>query len=169
MKQMRAITVVLATLVVVATVSGLVRATPSTAMGMFVGEPATFDPFTVNRHSGADGGSSFPWEVVVEAMRGVTIATQTITFAPGAQSGWHSHPGPVFISVSVGTMTFYEADCTATVRMAGEGFLDTGSHPHLARNESNATAINVVTYFAPPHTSKSQLRHDELQPLNCPL
>jgi len=59
----------------------------------------------------------------VEAKQGLKIATQTITFQPGGQSGWHTHPGPVFISVKERTMTFYDENCNATVRMAGEGFL----------------------------------------------
>jgi quercetin dioxygenase-like cupin family protein len=132
-----------------------------------IGPPADFGPFKVNRHAKEDLSS--PWQVVVEAMRGLTIATQTITFDPGAQSTWHTHPGPVFISVKEGTMTFYEEDCTATVRTAGEGFVDIGARPHLAKNESNSLAINVVTYFAPPGTTAAQLRHTEPQPPTCPL
>jgi hypothetical protein len=42
------------------------------------------------------------WEVEVEARPGLDVATQTITFQPGGHSGWHSHPGPVFISVPPG-------------------------------------------------------------------
>lgn len=153
---------------VMAILAGLAQATPSLGTSSsLVGPPAIFSPFTVNRHR--MNGPSTRWEVVVEAAHGLTIATQTITFAAGGQSGWHSHPGPVFISVKEGTMTFYEQDCTATVRTAGEGFLDTGSHPHLARNESGAPATNVVTYFAPPHTPSTGLRIDQPQPLNCPL
>jgi len=112
------------------------------------------------------GGSSSPWEVVVEAMRGLTISTQTITFDSGA---WHTHPGPMFISVEESTMTFYEEDCTATVRTAGEGFVDISSHPHLAKTESNAVAINAVTYFVPPGTMAAQLRRNEPRPPNCPI
>jgi hypothetical protein len=77
------------------------------------------------------------------------------------------HPGPVFIQVVSGTMTFYESDdptCSPTVRTAGQGFLDYGDHPHLARNESASVAQNVVTYFAPPGVP---LRIDAPNPGNC--
>jgi quercetin dioxygenase-like cupin family protein len=50
------------------------------------------------------------WKVKAEAEPALDIATQMITFEPGGQSGWHTHPGPVFISVIEGTMTFYEGD-----------------------------------------------------------
>jgi quercetin dioxygenase-like cupin family protein len=153
-----------AALMLTVVLAGLARATTSSGTtSSLVGPPATFSPFKVKRQGIND------WEVEVEAKQGLAIATQTITFAPGGQSGWHSHPGPVFISVREGTMTFYEEDCSATVRTAGEGFLDTGSHPHLARNESGAPATNVVTYFAPPHTPSTGLRIDRPQPLTCPL
>jgi len=81
------------------------------------------------------------------------IAVQTIVFQPGGQSGWHSHPGPVFIQVVSGTMTFYEStdrQCRPIVRTAGQGYLDVGEYAHIARNETSSPATNVVTYFAPP-------------------
>jgi quercetin dioxygenase-like cupin family protein len=153
-----------AALMVMVVLTGLARATPSSGTSSsLVGPPATFSAFKVKR-DGIDG-----WKVDVDAKQGLTVATQTITFAPGAQSGWHSHPGPVFISVKEGTMTFYEEDCTSIVRTAGEGFLDVGSHAHLARNESGAPATNIVTYFAPPHTPSTGLRIDQPQPQNCAL
>jgi quercetin dioxygenase-like cupin family protein len=140
---------------------GLAWATPgSGSTSSLVGPPATFDPFKVKRKSLND-----EWELEIEARRGVAVATQTITFPPGAYSGWHSHPGPVFINVKEGTVTFYEHDCSVRVVGAGEGFLDVGDHPHFARNEGSVTATNVVTYFIPPHTTT--LRKDEPQPLPC--
>jgi hypothetical protein len=107
------------------------------------------------------------WKVDIKAKPDFDIAVQTIEFPAGAHSGWHSHPGPVFISVVEGTMTFYESDdpnCEPTVRSAGEGYLDVGDHAHIARNESGAKAKNVVVYFAPPGAA---LRVDQPDPGNC--
>jgi hypothetical protein len=107
------------------------------------------------------------WQMEIKAKPAFDIAVQTITFQPGGQSGWHSHPGPVFIQVVSGTMTFYDSNdptCTPIVRTAGQGFLDYGDHAHLARNESALVAQNVVTYFAPPGVP---LRVDEANPGNC--
>ncbi len=125
---------------------------------------ATFaGPFKVMRK--ADDG----WKVALDAKAGLDVATQVITFQAGGQSGWHSHPGPVLISVVAGTMTFYEGndpDCTPIVRSAGEGYVDTGDHAHIARNETSEPAMNVVTYLVPPGTT---LRRDEPAPGNCPF
>ena len=125
---------------------------------------ATFQgPLHVSRE-GVQG-----WEVELEAKPGLDVSTQTILFQPGGHSGWHSHPGPVLISVVSGTMTFYEADdpdCAPIVRVAGQGYVDTGRHAHIARNETSAPAMNVVTYLAPPG---APLRRDEPDPGHCPF
>ncbi len=109
------------------------------------------------------------WQVEVKAKPAVDIAVQSIVFQPGGQSGWHRHPGPVFIQVVSGTMTFYASDdptCTPIVRTAGQGYLDAGEHAHIARNEATQPAQNVVTYFAPPGAA---LRIDAPLPGNCPF
>lgn len=107
------------------------------------------------------------WEIEVEAEPALDLAVQSIVFQAGGQSGWHRHPGPVFIQVVSGTMTFYESDdptCTPIVRTAGQGYLDLGEHAHIARNETATPAQNVVTYLAPPGAA---LRIDAPNPGNC--
>jgi hypothetical protein len=109
------------------------------------------------------------WHMEIKAKPAFDIAVQSILFQPGSQSGWHRHPGPVFIQVVSGTMTFYESDdptCTPIVKTAGQGFLDAGDDAHIARNETALPATNVVTYFAPPGAA---LRIDAPNPGNCPF
>ncbi|MFN2571713.1 MAG: cupin domain-containing protein [Gemmatimonadales bacterium] len=128
---------------------------------------ATFaDPsdqtFKVKRISG-------DWHAEVKATPSLDIAVQRIVFQPGGQSGWHRHPGPVFIEVVSGTMTFYMSDdptCAPMVRTAGQGYLDVGAHPHIARNESSAPAENIVVYMAPQGAT---LRIDAADPGTCPF
>ncbi len=118
--------------------------------------------FTVKR-------TSSDWRVAVKAKPNLDMAVQDIMFAPGGQSGWHRHPGPVFILVKAGTMTFYRADdpsCTPIVRTAGQGYLDDGLG-HIARNESSEPAENIVVYLAPQDAA---LRIDiPTAPGNCPF
>ena len=86
-----------------------------------------------------------------EAKSAVDIVVRNHDYAVGGSTGWHTHPGPVFITVVEGTLTFYEVDdptCTGKVLTAGEGYLDTG-HGHLARNESGAPAKDVTVIIAP--------------------
>jgi hypothetical protein len=134
----------------------------STLLGRATFSDPADETFKVKRITG-------DWHVEIKAKPAFDIAVQNIVFEPGGYSGWHSHPGPVFIQVVKGTMTFYESDdpkCTAIVRTAGQGYLDKGDHAHIARNETTAKAENVVTYFAPPGAA---LRIDQPSPGNCPF
>lgn len=144
--------------------AGFASATPSSGSSSMLLARGTFaGSFQVRR----EATSPAVWAAEVGATPGLDVATQVITFQPGGHSGWHSHPGPVFITVVSGTMTFYESDdpaCRPIIRTAGQGYLDTGEHAHLARNETGAPATNLVTYFAPPGGA---LRIDQPEPGNC--
>ena len=107
------------------------------------------------------------WHMQIKSKPAFDIAVQSINFPAGSASGWHTHPGPVFIQVVSGTMTFYQSDdptCSPQVRTVGQGFLDLGEHPHIAVNETNAPAQNIVTYFAPPGAT---LKFMAAKPPNC--
>jgi len=87
-----------------------------------------------------------------------------------SSTGWHQHPGPVFITVTQGTLTFYEADdpsCTPHVVSALPGFehayVDDG-HGHIARNESGQVATDVSVIVAPVNLP---FRTDIAPPGNC--
>lgn len=88
--------------------------------------------------------------------------------AVGGQSGWHTHPGPSLIIVTLGEITAYEGDdpnCTPTRYRAGEGFVDPGDgHVHLLRNESGAAAETVAVQFLPKDATR---RLDAPAPGNC--
>lgn len=79
------------------------------------------------------------------------IVVQMHDFAPGASTGWHQHPGPIFLTVTKGTITFYERDdptCSPHVVTAGHGYVDTGEG-HFGRNETNEPAQDVAVAIAP--------------------
>ena len=68
----------------------------------------------------------------------VDVVTQSISIAPGGTTGWHSHPGPVFVTIKSGEMTIYYAGdgCRGTKYGPGQTFLDRGDEfVHTARNE----------------------------------
>ena len=135
----------------------------STLLGRATFGDPTAGPFEILRTAGVH------WYIDVKSESDFDLAVQSILFDPGGQSGWHSHPGPVFIQVVLGTITFYEGDdptCTPIVRTAGQSYLDRGDHPHIARNETDMHAQTLVTYFAPRGAA---LRIDEPNPGNCPF
>ena len=72
-------------------------------------------------------------------------------YLPHSSTGWHSHPGPVFISVTKGTLTFYEYDdptCSAKVVDAKHGYVDTG-RGHIGLNETDEIAQDISVIVAP--------------------
>jgi len=93
-------------------------------------------------------------EFLAESKKPVDIVVRTHDYAPGSSTGWHSHPGPVFITILEGKVTFYELDdpsCTPKVVSKGEGYVDTG-RGHIGRNETGAPAKDVTVFIAPVGT-----------------
>jgi hypothetical protein len=90
-------------------------------------------------------------DLKLEAKNPLDVVVRTHDYAIGSSTGWHTHPGPVLITVIQGEVTFYDYDdptCTPTVVSAGQGYVDTG-HGHIGRNESGQPAKDVTVIFAP--------------------
>jgi quercetin dioxygenase-like cupin family protein len=89
--------------------------------------------------------------------------------AVGGQSGWHTHPGPSLVTVTVGEIAVYESTrglCERKVYRAGDGSIDLGSgHLHLIRNETALPAETVAVQFLPTGAPR---RIDAAKPFNCP-
>ena len=87
--------------------------------------------------------------------------------AGGGTSGWHTHPGPSLITVTLGAILAYDAAlCTPTRYEVGDTFVDEGGdHVHLLRNESaTAAAETIAIQFVPAGATR---RIDAPQPNNC--
>jgi quercetin dioxygenase-like cupin family protein len=67
-------------------------------------------------------------------------------FAPGAESGRHSHPGEELAYVLEGTLTVEVDGKPATTKKAGEGFLIPAGTVHNAKNASSGTVKVLATY-----------------------
>ena len=71
-------------------------------------------------------------------------------YAPHSTTGWHVHPGPVFITVTKGELTYYELDdpCTPHVVTPGQGFVDSGGG-HVVMNTTDQPAQDISVITAP--------------------
>ena len=141
MKKMIGLSVLLVFAALVATMvaSPAVGVTPT-----LIGR-GTYDSFKVK----SDPHSLVDFEA--RAKSPVDLVVRTHDYAVGGSTGWHTHPGPVFITVTQGTVTFYEHDdpvCTPTIVSAGQGYVDTG-RGHIGRNESGLPAKDVTVILAP--------------------
>ena len=84
----------------------------------------------------------------------VDVATQQVVIAEGGSTGWHSHPGPVLVTVKSGGLRLIYADdlsCAGTVYEAGDSFIDRGDAiTHIAKNESSTDPVELwATYLVP--------------------
>jgi quercetin dioxygenase-like cupin family protein len=139
-------------------VLGVASATPG------AGASAT----TLGRGTLAAGDKIKTDQVKLNVRDDVDVVTQTITITPGGHTGWHSHPGPVIVTITAGTMSFYDGDdptCSRVAFNAGDTFIDQGrGHVHIARNEGSTNLVLYATYLLPVG---APLRTDEPAPGNC--
>lgn len=108
------------------------------------------------------------WDLKLTTKDTSDIYVTRNAIAVGGESGWHTHPGPSLITVTVGAVTVYEAHdplCSPKVVHAGEGSIDIGSgHVHMIRNETGAPAETVAVQFLPQGATR---RIDADAPSNC--
>src|SRR5262249_46648508 len=81
------------------------------------------------------------WQLITRIRGDSDLYVNQLTFAAGAQAGWHTHPGPSLVTVIEGTLTVYHDDCTFETFMAGQTFTDVGCGDiHNVVNETGAEA-----------------------------
>ena len=69
--------------------------------------------------------------------------------APGGHTGWHSHPGPVFVLVQAGTATVYDTDFAKAVYPAGTGFVEKPGHADIVVNEGDIDLEFIAVFLVP--------------------
>ena len=132
-------------LVALAAFVGITRAEPPSGVTPTVLARGTYDGFNVR---------SDPHGTIADfrahSTAPIDIIVRQHDYAPHSTTGWHTHPGPVFITVTKGQLTFYEVDdpCTPHVVTAGHGFVDTGNG-HVVMNQTDQPAQDISVITAP--------------------
>ena len=94
---------------------------------------------------------NLPQQIKFQTAGDVRVFTQTLNIQIGGSTGWHSHPGPVLVTVVHGTFRFQESDCTFVDYTTGQTVLDSGGgHVHIGRNVGADVLALSVTYLIPP-------------------
>jgi quercetin dioxygenase-like cupin family protein len=141
-------------------------ATPTAGVTTTILATATFDQFQIRAHS----READHWRALIKTHGRSDAYVVDNKFAPGATTGWHSHPGPSLILVVAGAVTDYVGDdpaCTPHVYAAGAGFVDPGgTDVHLLRNETSAPAETIAVQLLPGGADR---RIDAPAPGNCPF
>ena len=98
--------------------------------------------------------------------------TERMVIEPGGTTGWHTHPGPVLVTVKSGELTLVYADdatCEGRTYRAGESFVDRGDETvHTALNRGASKVELWATYLVPGQRGKPA-RIDAPNPGNCPF
>ena len=87
------------------------------------------------------------------APRGTDMFVQHVRLGPNVAVDWHTHPGPAFVALVAGSLTYEDARanrCQPIVYRAGEGFVDRGfGHVHRVRAGEEGVDF-YVSYLLPP-------------------
>jgi quercetin dioxygenase-like cupin family protein len=80
------------------------------------------------------------------------VVTTRVTVQPGAQIPWHTHPGPVVVTIAQGELTYTSSEgCTSQRYPAGTAFIDPGhGHIHTAVNTGPTEAVFTAMFFEAP-------------------
>jgi hypothetical protein len=143
--------------VVVAAVSGAVVVGVGAALAAHATEidPATVPTgFFVAHNRVAD----FPVSPIARAVQpdGAEVYVQHLRLAPNLVFAWHTHPGPVVVTVRSGSLTYQDAGpnaCRNRMYAAGEGFVDPG-FGHVHRVIAGPSGAEIYsTFFLPPESA----------------
>ena len=126
--------------VVVATLA-LVTATTVLAVATFPTRVAVVNKVDIDRN-GIDFETSRKVDVIT------TFSSQPSTWVG---SGWHYHNGPVFISVTTGTLTFWTTTCRKFQITAGQGYIESTGQVLLAKNLDSTTVAEWYTSRVIPY------------------
>jgi quercetin dioxygenase-like cupin family protein len=136
--------------------------TPSSGITQVLVATGIFEPFNVKQ-------DQENWQAKLKVNGILTnITYQSSVAVPGATTGWHSHPGPLLITVTAGAVTVYNAEdptCTPRVFTAGQGFVEPETQ-HILRNEGTVEARWTSANIRP---IDQPARFDAPAPGTCPF
>jgi quercetin dioxygenase-like cupin family protein len=103
---------------------------------------------------------------VINASDPSRTVTIRVTVQPGGQIPWHTHPGPVFVTIAEGELTYVSSeDCVERPYPSGTAFVDPGhGHVHTAFNLGDSVTVFYATFYEVPETGPITIPAD---PADC--
>lgn len=135
-------------LIVAATVIVLPAfATPGSG---FAPAPQSLAPF---REMDVKADKTGAWDLKLKTKDVTDVGVDKLTIQPGGYSGWHTHTGATFVTVTSGDVTWYDGErCSITTYHAGEGFIEQANHVHQVVNATGNVATIVAVQMRPTGT-----------------
>ena len=123
----------------------------------------------LNIHTAGD--KTDKWGLILKTLDDTDMGADRLSVAAGGFSGWHAHPSPVFVTVTQGSIVWFDGSdplCTATTYTAGQSFIERAYGPH---NVVNASATQPAEFIAivikPSGFVGPSFRLDRAEPNNC--
>ena len=111
------------------------------------------------------------WGLHLKTLDDSDIGADRLTVQPGGYSGWHAHPSPVFITVTQGTIEWYDAAlCAAhthTANTPSASFIEPAYGPHNVRNPGTTVAEFVAITVKPIGFTGPAFRLNRDEPSSC--
>jgi quercetin dioxygenase-like cupin family protein len=85
--------------------------------------------------------------------KGLDVVVSEITMTPGANSGWHSHPGGAIGIVQQGQITLIRSrgsHCRSTIYTQGQSVIERPGEVVIAKNSGSRDALLYVTFPSVP-------------------
>lgn len=138
-------------LVAVATVAAVAGGGVALAGHVTPADPATVPYGFLAAHTAI---ADVPVHALKRAARdGTELSIQHVRLDPNAATPWHTHPGPGFVAIQTGALTYEDASyrkCRQLTFEAGSGFVDEGfGHVHRAVAGPDGADF-YVAYVHPP-------------------
>ena len=170
MTRIRSLFALASALLILATTTTFVTATPGSGVTSTVFAVGQFDVIDATTLTDIDPSESTSlWQARIRTKGSTSVHMLENRIAPGGTFGWHSHPGPSLVVVKTGELTLYLASdptCAGHVVPAGKGFVDNGGDVHVVLNEGSVETIVYVTSLVPEGFAR---RIDQPAPPQCSL
>jgi quercetin dioxygenase-like cupin family protein len=126
-----------------------------------------FDKLSIN----TAGDKTGKWGLIMKSLDDTDIGADRLVIAAGGVSGWHAHPAPVFVTVTQGSITWYDGSdplCSSHTYSAGQSFIEGAYRIHNVRNASNSVGAEyVAVVIKPANFVGPAFRLDRPEPNNC--
>lgn len=111
------------------------------------------------------------WGMALKTLDDTVIGADRLTVQPGGFSGWHAHPSPVFITVTQGTIEWYDAAlCAAhshTANTSSASFIEPAYGAHDVRNPGATVAEFIAITLKPEGYIGPAFRLNRDEPSSC--
>lgn len=113
-----------------------------------------FGPFLTISHK----ESRWPnWDLLFRTKAQTDLGVDQLTIQPGGYSGWHSHAGPIYVTVKTGAVRWYNGEtCSFQTFNAGDSYIEESHQVHLVENAYDG--VTTLVAVAPrPHGAPGRL------------